>query len=126
MPPAVLDRLFHLYAEIAEVTWSHCAGACTLSPRYGCCHELFCLIAQRMAKEMGTDLPHTGHPTLPMMGPNGCTAPPHFRPVCSKHWCVDNPTGRPHPQPPPEVKQRYQELREEISHLECFLPMGLT
>lgn len=35
----------------------------------------------------GVVLEPTGHPTIPFLGPQGCTVPPHLRPICSLHVC---------------------------------------
>lgn len=71
---------------------------------------------QHARKRWGIELKPTGHPTLPLMGINGCTALPHLRPVCSLHTCAINSLGC---EPgDPEMTTKYFELREEIETLE--------
>jgi len=49
---------------------------------------MYCEEAIRYAKEdWNVDLQPTGHPKLPLMGPTGCTAAPHLRPICTVHTC---------------------------------------
>lgn len=67
-----------------------------------------------------TDLPRTDHPKLPLMGPEGCTAAPHFRPLCTLHTCHINDLGfKPGDD---EWTDQYYHLREQINKLERELP----
>ena len=113
------ERLKALLAEIAAHTWSDCQESCTMHPRYGCCHELFCRLAMRFSVRVwNVILEPTDHPKLPLMGPNGCVAPPHLRPTCAKHTCEANPTGNTGGNQPSEWLERYQRLFAEIEALE--------
>lgn len=72
--------------------------------------------------EWGETLKTTDHPRLPLMGPAGCTAAPHLRPLCTLHTCQMNgfgTSGR------PEWDGQYFKLREEIEdvlaeHMDIF------
>ena len=57
----------------------------------------------------GVELTPTGHPDLPLMGPDGCTAPPHLRPACSGHLCDETAQ---------KMGPEYLELKAAISHTE--------
>lgn len=84
--------VIELYDKLARFTWEDCRLHC--DTRFGCCHELFCELAIINARELwGVTLEPSGHPTIPLLGPEGCVAAPHFRPVCAAHCCEDNPTG---------------------------------
>lgn len=62
----------------------------------------------------GVSLEETGHPTLPFMGPGGCTVAPHLRPVCSVHTCGIGSFGS---SGDTAWDQRYWELRGEADDL---------
>lgn len=108
------ERLVQLYQELADHTRPECEGC--LRP-YSCCEAIHCEGAIRHAKKRwGIELERTDHQSLPLMGPTGCTAPPHTRPVCVLHTCQINSLGfKPDD---PEWTERYFELRDEIDKLE--------
>jgi len=60
----------------------------------------------------GVELTPTGHPSLPLMGPEGCTAPPHLRPACSGHICEGLVSDAP---------LEYWELKSKMAKLETQL-----
>lgn len=72
-------------------------------------------------------LPRTNHPTLPLMGRDGCTAPPHLRPMCTMHTCDIQAMGYKKPRDgEPTIKtdqwnQQYYDLRAEIELEEAKL-----
>lgn len=76
---------------MAEHTKNECASSCRVP--YSCCSSYYCELAEQNAKCKGLTLPQTGHPTLPFMGINGCTVPPHLRPLCTLHVCSINSLG---------------------------------
>lgn len=100
---ALEKELIGLYAQIAALTAPDCASGECMTPGSldlgmlrrevlpmpdRCCVAEFCQDAiSWAAQRWGVDLPTTGHPTLPLMGDDGCTAPPHLRPACSIHHC---------------------------------------
>jgi len=78
------------WEQMAALTREKCSGigkgACLVP--FSCCDRVYCEIAARYAKqEYGVELEKTDHPTLPFMGPNGCTVAPHLRPICAIHVC---------------------------------------
>lgn len=97
-----------LYQEMADLTRPLC-GACRAP--FSCCSPEYCEMALRIAKDQGVDLARTDHKTLPLMGPTGCTAAPHFRPLCTLHVCSVNGLGFIKDR---EVNRRYFKLRTEI------------
>jgi hypothetical protein len=109
------QRLVILYAQMSELTAPECAHTCRVP--WSCCHSIYCEAAIMWAKaKWDVELVKTNHPTLPMMGPSGCTVAPHLRPMCTVHTCEVNSLG---------VKRgdlawtkRYFVLREEIDELE--------
>ena len=69
-------------------------------------------MSKEWAAASGVTLVPTGHPTLPFMGPNGCTVEPHLRPLCTMHTCAINAFGfKPDD---PEWTVKYFVLRELI------------
>jgi len=80
-----------------------------------CCDEMYCQMAIEYAKnEWGVELKTTDHPKLPLMGPTGCTAAPHLRPICTVHTCQINSVGT---SGNAEWDQKYFTLREQIEEL---------
>ena len=74
--------------HLADMTAPMC-GACPLP--YSCCEAQYCRDAMAYAaKHWGESLQPTGHPTLPLMGPKGCTAAPHLRPKCTVFVCPEH------------------------------------
>lgn len=84
-----------LWSEMAALTAPMCAGigkgACRVP--HSCCSPEYCDMALAYAAEVGEPLARTGHQTLPLMGPNGCTAAPHLRQLCTLHVCCVNSSG---------------------------------
>ena len=110
-----MTELERLFREMADLTEPKCAGSCR-RPR-SCCSPEYCGMAMDEAAERGVELRPTGHPTLPLMGPNGCVAPPHLRPLCTLHLCSIAGMGT---DPEPGFDERYFDLRnaimEQIAH----------
>lgn len=107
------SKLVVLYAKMAELTKPKCQ-ACRAP--MSCCDSMYCDMAIETAKASGEVLTHTGHKTLPMMGENGCVAPPHFRPLCTLHVCSINNLGF-DPKDPAWTKE-YFKLRAKIEKLD--------
>lgn len=111
-------KLVKLYADIAEHTKPVCSGEHPHGCRvpFSCCHESICELVIEEAKWKGVELQRTDHPRLPLMGPTGCTAAPHLRPMCAVHACPINNVG--------VIVQdrvwskRYWTLRNQITTLE--------
>lgn len=74
---------------------------------------------QHAADQWGVALQRTDHPKYPLMGPEGCTAAPHLRPLCTMHVCCISAMG--HNLDDPQWDQQYWELRQEIDLLEIEL-----
>lgn len=71
---------------------------------------------QIASEEHGLTLEPTDHPRLPMMGPTGCIAPPHVRPLCTLHVCSISGIGS-DPKDPKFTKD-YFKLRNKIEREE--------
>jgi len=85
------QELVVLYRQMADMTLPKCK-ACKIP--LSCCSAEYCAMAIRVAKEdWNMELAVTSHPTLPLMGENGCTAAPHFRPLCTLHTCAISSLG---------------------------------
>lgn len=85
-------QLPKLFARMAELTAPVCRSTCRAP--HSCCSAEYCDMAIDTAKaDYGVDLPRTEHARLPLMGGNGCTAAPHFRPLCTLHVCSINGIG---------------------------------
>ncbi len=108
-----LQELITLSQKMFDLT----KGECTRCPKpHSCCDAVYCQAAANYAKgTWGIDLPKTNHPTLPFMGPQGCTVPPHLRPICTVHTCEVSSLG--FKRGDPEWTKRYFELREAIDTL---------
>ena len=107
-------KLIPLYQQMADLTAPECAQTCP-NP-HSCCDSMYCEMAMEIATDRGVVLGRTDHPTLPLMGPSGCTAPPHVRPLCTLHTCAISGLGvKPGDD---EWTARYFELREKIEELE--------
>ena len=113
-------NLIEAYQKMADLTLPKCKKCpCPLS----CCSPEYCEITIKHAAETwGIQLERTKHPTLPLMGENGCTAQPHLRPICTVHNCKINALGF-----DPDMKwtEEYFDLRDKIETLEyekktCF------
>ena len=112
-----MGRREDLWAEMAAHTKPKCGSptCSTLSPNR-CCSRFYCIAAMGHAESEGVVLAPTDHPELPGMGPDGCTFPPHLRPMCTMHQCHINsigvlPTDR-------AWTEKYFELRAEIDEAE--------
>ena len=85
-------------------------GAC-MRPG-SCCSPEYCEMALDIAEEQGEPLERTTHPTLPLMGPSGCVAPPHVRPLCTLHVCCISSVGfKPNDE---EWTEKYFKIRRRI------------
>lgn len=115
------QRLIDLYQAMYMLTEPECRTSC-LCPQ-SCCSPEYCMMAIEWAKNYwGETLTPTGHPRLPLMGPAGCIAAPHLRPLCTVHTCdVGNLGQKIHPTPDREWDKRYWKLRNEIDQLEVEL-----
>jgi hypothetical protein len=107
------DELKQLFQEMADLTLPKCKQ-CRVP--LSCCSPEYCGMALDTAKEHGIALKITDHPTLPLMGANGCTAPPYLRPLCTLHVCSINDLGC-DPKDPVWTGQ-YFELRDKIGELQ--------
>lgn len=109
------DPRIALYKKLSEHTQPVCATYCR-KPQ-SCCDAYFCEAAIVYAKEhWNTTLERTGHPTLPMMGPNGCIVEPHMRPLCTYHVCCVDALGyKPND---PAWTLEYFNLREMVQNAE--------
>lgn len=74
-----------------------------------CCSPEYCEMAIELSE--GT-LKSTGHSDLPLMGPQGCIAPPHLRPLCTLHLCTISGVGTSGDE---EWDSKYFALRDELS-----------
>jgi len=101
--------------KLAEMTKKVCDD-CTCEQRskpFRCCHGWACELAIAYADwKWGEHLRITGHPELPLMGKDGCTAPPHLRPACAGHICDENAEQMP---------QEYWDLKALAAKLDAKL-----
>ena len=102
-------KLIQLYQEMADLTEPKCRQC---RAPHSCCSPEYCQMAFEIAAEHGTTLEATGHERLPLMGSNGCVAPPWSRPLCTLHVCSINGLGF-DPQDPAFTKA-YFKLRKKI------------
>jgi len=112
------QKLIELYQQMADLTGPVCAnthGDGCMVP-HSCCDEIYCNMAMERAEKNKTPLASTGHPKIPLMGPEGCIAPPYLRPVCTVHVCCINGLGF-KPGDPIWTKKYFQ-LRNAINRLE--------
>jgi hypothetical protein len=109
------NRLIALYADLGRLTETECAGRCE-RPRT-CCEARYCAIAIDHAQtHWQTELAETWHPVLPLMGDDGCTAPPHLRPICTAHTCAVCIHGE--KPDDPAWNARYRKLTAAIAAIE--------
>lgn len=107
--------LIDLDRQMSEHTAPECASVCLVP--HGCCSIEYCELTLRNARRVwGIELPLTDHPDLPLMGPDGCTAAPHLRPLCTVHTCEISSHG--FKRGDDAWTTRYFELRDELSLLE--------
>lgn len=107
-------QLVVLSQQMAEHTLSECAK-CRLP--FNCCSPEYCIMSMQYAEnEWGVKLEATGHARLPLMGKDGCVAPPHLRPLCTLHTCEVNSIG--FKKNDPKWTEQYFALREQMEVLE--------
>ena len=98
--------------------YDHTKGECVkCTVPYSCCHEANCnFVIEYATKEYGVTLVPTKHPTLPLMGSNGCIAEPHLRPLCTVHVCSISGIGNKHNDD--EWVKKYAQLRAKLERIE--------
>lgn len=102
------------YKALADLTAPLCGKDCNLP--HSCCSPEYCQMAIDLAARFwDMTLTPTTHPRLPMMGPAGCIAPPHVRPLCTRHLCSVNAFGV---DPDPAVTETYFDIIGRIDGLE--------
>ena len=115
-------KLIKLYAEMSALTAPECASVCRCP--HSCCSEEHCEETILWAKKRwGVDLnpkrtagqDTRGRP-LPLLGPTGCVADPHLRPICTVHTCEINGIGCKRGDPAWTAK--YFKLRDKLERLE--------
>jgi hypothetical protein len=112
------QQLIVAYERMYQHTHPECARACRRP--FSCCSPEYCEWAIESAqKEWGVALTRTEHPKLPLMGPSGCIAAPHLRPMCTLHTCEIYAFGT--KRGDPQWTATYFELRHEIDQLELKL-----
>ena len=112
------EHLIELYRRMAELTKPKC-NCCRRAknvPERRCCDPMYCQMAIDIARDRwDLTLEPTGN-AIPLLGPEGCIAPPHVRPLCTVHTCdVESFGGDPND---PEWNKAYFALRNEIDDLE--------
>lgn len=113
----VSAQLITLYKRMSDITAPECAAVCKLP--HSCCSPEYCeATIEDAAHKWGTTLVRTDHPTLPLMGPDGCTAAPHLRPLCTFHTCEINGAGFKRNDPGDVWTTEYFKVREQIEALE--------
>lgn len=114
------QELIELYAQMAALTAPECAHTCRCP--HSCCSAEYCEQAIEWAQQRwGVQLERANGinlrgEVLPLLGPAGCTAAPHFRPICTLHTCEVNSLGG--KRGDPAWTQRYFELREALEERE--------
>lgn len=118
--------LIKLYKDMADHTLPECKHSCRVP--LSCCSPEYCEFTMDFASKRGVELSPTGNPRLPLMGPSGCIAPPHLRPMCTFHTCDILAVGYKKPpddgSPGLEAHQwtmKYFDLRSEIEKGEMAL-----
>ena len=101
-----MENIQNLWNQMHGLTLPECQK-CKIP--YSCCSREYC----EFVLEEHPELKRTDHKTLPLMGPNGCTAAPHLRPLCTLHTCEINSIGI--KKNDPEWTKKYFELREKIN-----------
>lgn len=113
------QKLIYLYRKMYDHTKLKCHPPRCKSyyTPMRCCSPEYCESTVQYAKDIwGVDLKITGHKDLPLMGPEGCTAEPHLRSICTVHDCLINSLGC--DPGDDEWTARYFQLRQEINELE--------
>jgi hypothetical protein len=120
MNPQTESELIQLYAEMSALTSPECASVCLVP--HSCCSAEYCEQAIELARsQWGVKLKRVNGKggrgeVLPLMGKNGCTALPHFRPTCTIHTCAINGIG--FKKGDANWTERYFNLRNRIEELE--------
>lgn len=109
-------QLVTLYAEMAEMTLADCKVRCRRIA--ACCSPEYCQMALKEAERWHEPLEPTGN-QMPLLGPTGCVAAPHLRPLCSLHHCDINSLG--FHKTDREWTKRYFALRAKIDDIEMQL-----
>jgi hypothetical protein len=121
------EKLVLAYQAMYEHTKEECAYRCKFV--HSCCSLEYCDMAIEIAKEdWGTVLEPTEHfkkglTKLPMMGQTGCTAAPHFRPLCTLHTCAMYAAGFTNDRSWDKI---YFQIRKKIDKLELDRFQNLT
>ena len=121
-----VKQLAKLYEQMHSLTLPKCAQGC-ISKRFramgqvgvphNCCNGVQCSAMMEYAKRTyGFEYIPTGHPDLPMLGPEGCIMKPYMRPSCTVHNCRINGMGI--DPDSPEWTTEYFRLRDELEQLE--------
>lgn len=72
------------FANLAALTAPKCAGC---RAAFQCCSAAHCEAARDFALDTFGIRLEEGEGPLPFLGVNGCTVPPHLRPICAVHVC---------------------------------------
>jgi hypothetical protein len=114
-------KLISLYQQMYEHTHGECWGEKSSCMNPGsCCTPSACDDAIDYARShWGIELKPTGHAKLPLMGPLGCVAEPHLRPLCTVHTCDIHKWG--FKTGDPDWTKHYFKLRFDIEDLEYEL-----
>jgi hypothetical protein len=87
-----MEQLIKLYRSMYELTEPECRNSCTCPQ--SCCSPEYCEATIDWARtEWNTELRPIPGAKLPLMGPRGCIAAPHLRPLCTFHTCAVNAWG---------------------------------
>ena len=121
------QQLIKLYKDMSELTLAECRQC---RRPLSCCDPMYCDFAEDLAKERGVTLERVNEGPLKFMGPNGCTVPPHLRPLCTFHTCDMNSYGTrkrkafDEPGTSEAWNKRYFDLRADIEQAEEELVTG--
>jgi len=83
-PKPPTEAYVQAFADLAKHTAPKC-GACRVA--YICCSAEQCAATRDFALETFGETLVEGSGPLPFLGSEGCTVPPHLRPICSVHVC---------------------------------------
>lgn len=110
-----MKNILKLYKEMSELTAPLCEKKCRGPQK--CCSSEYCEMTIEHAKlHYRIILGRTDHSSFPLMGPKGCTADPHLRPLCTVHVCEYTLSSQ-----SKELQDQYYALREEISENDISL-----
>ena len=112
------QTLKDIYQDMAVLTKTQCEIDCfKFRGNIGsCCCEMYCDLAIKYALAQGTHLKPTDNSKLPLMGPDGCVAPPWTRIMCTLHVCDKSLF-----QSDTKFSKAYFALREQIENYEYKL-----